>query len=105
MKLMRASRRLYGSVNEATGDSATRGASDAVHLGNALLLRADEPGVLLCIEAAVPHTRGHKQNAAFNNRAVYSYAAFLLRELRKMDSTACEKCPIHFDAFLLTKIP
>lgn len=83
----------------------TRDASGATHLDNPLLSRADEHDVPLYIETEAEHTRGQKQNATFISHAFYSFATSLLQGLRSIHSTACEKYPTSFNAFLLVKIP
>lgn len=49
--------------------------------------------------------RGRKRNGTFNGRAIYSYAASVLQELRSSDNTGCEKHELNFDAYPLSEIP
>lgn len=84
--------------------SVTRGALGGTHSDNTLFSRADDHDVLRYIGAAAAHRRGRKQNTAFNVRALYSYAALLLKELQSLHTTACEKYPFNLDSFLLIQI-
>lgn len=74
--------------------SATGDASGAIHLDEALLSKVDDRTVLMYIEASGAPTRYQKQNATFNSRAFYLYAASHFQQQRSKHSNACKKVAI-----------
>lgn len=85
--------------------SVIKRALGATQLDDALLSGAGKLDVLLYVEAAATHKRGRKCNVTLNDRTLYSYAVFSLREVRSMHRTSCEQHPLSFGALLLTDTP
>lgn len=79
-----------------------RSALSATYVDTEVFLSAIEHDVMLCINIATAHTRGRTQNSISNGRDLYSYAALILSELRRVHRTACEKHSLSVNAFLRT---
>lgn len=63
--------------------------------------KAAEHGVLLYLTTAAAHKRSRRQSAISNSRKLFQYAASPFQELELTRSTAGEKNPFTFNAFLL----
>lgn len=98
-------------VEKLKNDTATeklslnRGTLGGTHLDNAVLSSAEEQDAMLYIRAAAAHTQGQKLNAALTGHVFYLCTFLILSELRDMQSTACEKHPLSFADFLMTRTP
>lgn len=85
--------------------SASLDALGATHLDYAVLWSVDEHDMLLYIAIAAAQTGERKQDATFNGRACYLYAASLLQMLWSMHSSARRNHPSSRDDVLLIKTP